>query len=366
MKKRLAIWLHGGIGTGHFAQGVPMLEKLLNGLAETSDLVIYSHCAPNKEFRSSRFVFKTAPRSVTSGILRWLYLIAYFLIDNFKNRFQVIFSFWGYPSGIIVVVLGKLLNRPSVIFLLGADAAGIPSIDYGILHKKCKKEIAFWTYRRASCLLCISKFQVDQLKKYGFYHSINVIPWGADLSLHRFKQRSGHSLLNIIHVGYYTPVKDQMTLLMAFAMIIRECPAKLKILGIDRCDDIQKKCIELGIDQHVELAGIIPYNQMPIHYDWADIMLHTSMSEGQCGALTEAAASGVLMAGTNVGLLYDLSEDYGIKVAVGDFKDLAMKVISIVHDEQAWNEKISNARMWSEKHDLFWTINELNAAIHAL
>ena len=40
--------------------------------------------------------------------------------------------------------------------------------------------------------------------------------------------------------------------------------------------------------------------------------------------------------------------------------------ISIVHDEQAWNEKISNARMWSEKHDLFWTINELNAAIHAL
>ncbi len=188
-----------------------------------------------------------------------------------------------------------------------------------------------------------------------------------DKNLFRFMKKERGPSLHIIHVGHLTPVKDQSTLLRAFALIIKRHPAELKIFGADHMNGaIQKLCKELGIENNVQFLSMIPYHQMPEHYAWADMMLHTSLSEGQSMALTEAAASGVLIAGTNVGLLYDLGEDCGMTVEVGDFEGLAAKVLAITDDTESWNKKIKNARQWTDAHDLQWTINELRLQLHSL
>jgi glycosyltransferase involved in cell wall biosynthesis len=105
---------------------------------------------------------------------------------------------------------------------------------------------------------------------------------------------------------------------------------------------------------------------MPEQYAWADLMLHTSISEGQSMAITEAAASGVLLAGTRVGLLHDLGDECGLIVEVGDFEGLALKVLNVLIDDESWNKKIQNARNWSDSHDLQLTINELKGAIQSI
>src|SRR5689334_5481500 len=99
MKRRIAVWMHGGIGTGHFSQGYPALEKLLIGLSSTFEIVIYSQFAINKDYRSSEFSIRSAPVSVKLGFVRWFYLMIYFLLDHRKNKFDLLFAFWGYPAG---------------------------------------------------------------------------------------------------------------------------------------------------------------------------------------------------------------------------------------------------------------------------
>lgn len=359
--------MHGGIGTGHFAQGLPTLEMLLNGLSKNFEMVIYSHRSPNAGYQSHYSTIRTAPGYVTTNIFRWAYLIGYFIQDHFKKRFQIIFSFWGYPAGFIAVGLGKLFSIRSIVYLLGADAVGIPSIRYGILINSFHRTLAFWAYRRAACLLALSTFQKDQLKNYGFEYPMKIIPWGTDLSLFKFRPQPKGSPLHIIHVGHHALVKDQVTLLKAFSLIIRHQPAILRIFGGDDLDgSLQRKAAELQIDQHTEFVGMVPYHEMPHHYEWAHVMLHTSLSEGQCGALTEAAASGVLMAGTNVGLLYDLGDACAIRVDVRNFEALANKVLAVTNDTETWDKKIFNARRWSEEHDLTWTIRTLTELIFTL
>jgi glycosyltransferase involved in cell wall biosynthesis len=366
MKKRIAVWMHGGVGTGHFSQGYPALEKLLVGLASSFEIVIYSQFATNRDYRSSEFSIRSAPVNVRISLVRWFYLILYFFKDHRKNKFDLLLGFWGYPAGFLATGLSKIVNIPSAVYLLGSDAAGIESINFGILHKPITRRIALWTYNHTTLLLGISEFQKEQLSRYGV-DEIKIIPWGVDRNAYKFVAKKTSSTLHIIHVAHLTPVKDQVTLLKAFALIAKQRPAELRIFGEDFLEGyIQKLCKELSVESQVQFLHVIPYQQMPEQYAWADLMLHTSISEGQSMALTEGAATGVLLAGTKVGLLYDLGEDCGITVEVGDYETLASNVLSLLKDYQSWNQKIHNAQQWAETHDLTWTVNELGKCLHSL
>jgi glycosyltransferase involved in cell wall biosynthesis len=366
MKKKMAVWIHGGIGTGHFAQGYPPLEKLLNGLSSHFEIVVYSKAIIHKDYHSEKFSTRTPPPKIKNGFLRWSFLIIHILRDHRKNKFQLLFAFWGYPAGFLATVLSKLMKIPSAVYLLGSDSYGVKKINFGILHKPLLRLLALWTYRHATLLFGISDFQKKELAKYGIDRTI-VIPWGAESKSFRFSIRKKDDVLYVIHVGHLSLVKDQATLLRAFAIISKNHPCELRIFGEDVMNGaMQKLAEELGIEQQVQFSGMIPYYKMPEHYEWANIMLHTSIVEGQSMALTEAAACGVLLAGTRVGLLHDLAEDGGIAVDVGDYQALASKVLAIIGDEKSWNEKVKFARQWAETHDLDWTIDQLKTHLSSL
>jgi len=249
---------------------------------------------------------------------------------------------------------------------LGSDSFGIPTINFGIFHKPVLRRIALWTYKQAPLLLGISEFQNKNLKTYGVL-SATIIPWGIERNVYKFINKQRSSPLRIIHVGHLTPVKDQVTLIKAFALIVKQFPAELRIYGVDCMKGaIQKISCELGIEKHIQFLEMVSYERMSKLYGWADMMLHTSIVEGQSMALTEAAASGVLLAGTRVGILHDLGDSCGITIEVGDFEDLAKKVLNILEDAKSWDEKIQNARKWTDSHDLQWTIDELKSSIHSL
>ena len=367
MKKRVAVWLHGGIGTGHFSQGIPIVQKLLERLSETFEIIIYSQTAPHQNFNSQFFQVRSAPVGITPSVLRWFYLIKYFALDHRKHRFQSLFAFWGYPAGFIATIVGKLFALPNIIYLQGGDAAGIPSINYGILHKPFVSRLARWAYGKTTLLICMTSFQKECLANYGVCRPTKVIPSGADSSMYSIIPRTRQEILHVIHVGHMTPVKDQTTLLKAFALLRKSHPAELRIFGVDCLKgQMQKLCIDLGIEQYVQFKGMVPYSQMPEHYAWADLMLHTSLSEGQSMALTEAASCGVLLAGTRVGLLYHLGDEYAVTIDPGDHKGLTEKLNLIINNPNAWESKIHKAKKWSDSHDLSWTTNELSKLLESL
>jgi glycosyltransferase involved in cell wall biosynthesis len=368
MKKRLAVWTFGGIGTGHFSQGYPVLEQLLNGLSTTFEIVVYTRSCPDEGFSNENFAIRSAPPKVSNSILRWTFLLSYFLFDYTKKKFHISLAFWGWPSGWIATVLGKILGIATAVYVLGADAAGIASINFGIFHRPWLRKIATWTYTQTQLLLAISHYQRVQLNTFGIKRSICVLPWGADASQYTFETKNQNDdVIHFIHVGHLSPVKDQATLLKAFALINKSQPSELHIFGTDCMNgEIQRLGRDLGIEKNVAFLDMVPYHEMPNHYRWADIMLHTSLSEGQSMALTEAAASGVLMAGTPVGLLYDLKDAGGITVDPGDYEALAKKVLYVLKDRVAWNRNIHHARAWSEEHSLEWTTKELAKQLNNL
>jgi glycosyltransferase involved in cell wall biosynthesis len=363
----MAIWIQGGIGNGDFSQGYPMLEKIVQRLAQHFEIMVFSHTPPNPGYEANGFSIVFPNRSQTDGKLRWLALFRIFLKENKRRKFNLSVAFWGYPAGFIATALGIFFTIPSMTCLMGADAASIKSVDYGIFHKRMPSWISRWTYHRTTALVCISEYQSRMLKSFGINRDPRVIQWGVDLKEYDVPKDSTPHSLSVIHVGHINPVKDQSTMLRAFAALRQKMPATLKWFGLDHNNDAMSRLArELNVEKDVQFMGMVPYSEMPLHYSHADIMLHTSLSEGQCMALTEAAAARVLVAGTAVGLLSDLGAERAIIIQPGDFEGLAKQVLELREHPSVWATKVNKARAWSEAHTFDWTIREITAVLQDL
>jgi glycosyltransferase involved in cell wall biosynthesis len=366
VSRRVAIFLVGGIGSGIALQGVPAITAVTGALARDFRVSVYSLSSPDPAFRPDGYTLRAPPAwlSGMAGKLRWSSLASQFLAEHRKDPYQVLFSFWGYPMGLFVVGLAKLVGRPSVIAILGGETASLPSIGYGALRRPMTRRLVLETCARASAVVVLSSEQRETLRRHGLRREVEVIPFGVDRAMFMPQPKQHLPPLKLLNVANLTAVKDQATLLRAFALLRRDTDARLRIVGPDHLSGgLQRLAGELGLREHMEFVGPVPYPDLPSHYRWADVFVMTSLSEGQCVALAEAAMSGVLLVSTRVGCVDDVGEGGVVVVRTGDPADVAEKIRAIVSDRGQWGRKVASARVWAESHDLRWTVRRLSSVI---
>lgn len=358
MRKRVAIIIPGGVGTGLFNQGIPALMNLIDGLSLQLEITVYSLVAVSPNFKASHFEIKAIEANHDDWILgRVIRLIRMIMKDHRKKQYDLFHGFWGIPCGTMAVVLGKLFKRPSVVSLQGGEAACLKQIKYGYLISQKKKRRLFKTLNVASHVTALTNFQRDELRRHGFGgKEIEVIPYGVDTTKFCPTQKDYDDPLQFIHVANASPIKDQKTLLKSFGIIKDHINCHLKIVGPDDHNlEIQTLCKQYDLKDAVTTTGPIPNSELPKHIMQAHIMLHTSLYEAQAVAVVEAMACQVLVAGTEIGILSDLAE-YAVTSPVGDFEQLAKAVLDIVRRPDVMREKIDKAFEWTRSNDIEATV----------
>jgi len=114
----------------------------------------------------------------------------------------------------------------------------------------------------------------------------------------------------------------------------------------------------LGLADHVRFTGFVPHREIPLYLAQAHILLHTSRHEGMPLAAVEAMASGVVVCGTKVGIIADLSPGCCIGVPVGDYAELAEQVICLVSHKDQYAELQRKAREWTQQFTIDWTCRQ--------
>ncbi len=370
-RRRLAIFSPGGIGSGAFSQGLPALAKLVARLAERFDVTFYSLAGIDPGFEPEGYRVRPLARALEAvnvkGV-RWLDLARRFVADHLAARYDRILSFWGYPIGAFATGLARVWHVPVAVMLLGAETADVPAIRYGHLGRKTSRRLVLETCRRVDALVAVSRYQLDVLASHGFTRpDAHVVPIGAETELFAFEETPRVAPLKIIHVGNLTAVKDQATLLRAFARVRSTMDARLRIIGEGSLRDQLERLIgELGITDSVELTGAVPFATIPRHYRWADMFVLTSLSEGQNRSLTEAAMCGVLQISTPVGHLADLGEQAAVIVKAGDPANVAERIVAIAGDPAGWQRRVRHARAWAAEHDMGWTVDRMTEVIETM
>lgn len=361
------MFVPGSVGSEPHSFQVPAHVNLIKGLSKEHDITVFSTGNPDRSkgsFSCGNAQVYFVGADYNSFWLKKLYtLTSSFLSHHRKRPFDICHGLWGYPSGFLSVLLGKLLGLKSVVSLQGGETANIPSIPYGSQTKEPIRSLTSWTCRNADALTVLTEFQLGLLLKTGVNREhTHVIPHGVILSQFPFGERPRQFLppFKILHVGSLNRIKDQPTLLRTIELIRRKMPCIVRIIGADHLSGmIQDMARKLKLSD-IEFCGFLPHDDISPHFQWADILLQSSLYEAQGVVVAEAAATGAFICGTRVGLIADLGEKCTVSALPGDFEGLAHAILQQLEAPETIQEKRINAYQWAAAHDLEWTVREFS------
>jgi glycosyltransferase involved in cell wall biosynthesis len=365
-KPALAIVVPGGIGIDN---NIPVLLELLCRLATSFDVTIYSfsQMIPHPSLTSKLCTVYYAPSNINSNILKTLYFIWKIRHDHSFKHFSVIHGFWIMQQGIVAVISGKLLHVPSVVTLPGGDITYIPEIRYGSLSHPLKRTLTSWCIHHASHIVVLTQFQQTIMKQQRIARShISIIPYGIDLTRFQFNPHPLTKPLQLIFIGNLNQVKDPWTLIKTFQVLTKYYACKLTIIGSGVLNgQIQKFARELGVYEGIRWMGKLRYEEIPLQLISADILLVTSLYEGQSVVVLEAFASGVIVVGTHVGVLADVGNG-AVTVKPGDADGLARKIEELLHHPETISALQLKNREYAELYSAEWTFKEYTKLYHEL
>lgn len=360
MKKRIAIIIPGGIGVGPLNQGIPILEALLKRLSKNNDIVVFPLGRVNEGYTPRGFRVEAIRDNYDQSLLKRI-IKTIFLLRKIhrKEKFDRLHGIWTFPAGFMAILLGKFWGVQSVVSLQGGGLARLKNIKYGGRVPLISNWCIRWTLKNARHITAESCFQRDLISDADIRKRVKIIPYGVDTHLFSFRPKSPEVPLRFIHIANLNPVKDQETLVRTFHLIRQQTNAHLTIVGPDYMNGkIQNLVSRLGLNEDVLFTGFVAHQKIPCYLHEAQIMLHTSLHEGMPLVVVEAMASGVVVCGTKVGIIADLSPQCCISVPIGDYVGLAKEVIQLVHNEEQYHKIQKRARNWAQHHTIDWTCRQ--------
>ncbi len=357
MKKHIALLIPGGIGTGSFSQGIPIIQAFVDQLKLKYEVTIFSLHPVNVDFKPKGYHL-IAPQRLQRipQQIRWVQ--SKFSQRHKQQKIHLIQVIWGFPGGILGVLLKRRFKLPLIIHLQGGDATAIPEIDYGVFRtSQVKKSLIKWTYQQANELVVLTQFQRNKLQEHFTKKTPSVIPFGIDKTLFVPKEKPLKPPYQFLHLAHLNPVKSQTTLLEAFQKISQKVDCKLTIVGGDTLGGaLQRHATQLGIADRVTFSDIVPYQETLNYFHKAHLLLHTSLYEGQGLVVAEAMACGVVVCGTKVGLIADLADECTLASPIKDSEMLAQNVLKLLKNESQYQSLKAKGIAWSQQHDMGWTM----------
>lgn len=263
--------------------------------------------------------------------------------EHRRAPFDVLHAFWVNEPGAIALCAGRLLKVPVVASAAGGELAAISAIGYGGQLHRLERVMVRAVLRAADRVTVGSRYLQELVTPWR--PDATLVPLGVDTQ--RFSPRGDdepNGLPTILNVGSLVRVKQQTQLLNAFAQFARQDMC-LEIIGqgvLER--ELREQAHALAIADRVAFLGEISHDALPSRYRRADLVVQSSLHEAQGMAVLEAAACGIPLAGTPVGVLPELAEAGGAVVASGfGADDLAEAMGSAMEARDGRGEKARQA-----------------------
>ncbi len=359
---------------------IPVLLDLVRALAEGDDVTVlalrYPHHHSPYEVHGARVI--PLGGAETRGLPR----IALFaralrvLVREIRGqRLDVLHAMWGHEPGFLAALAGRLTGTPVVVSLQGGELADLPDVDYGGARSGVNRRLVSGALRLADRVVCGSEWLTRQASRRVTPERLVTLPFGVDTE--RFRPEADAETADrwrldgdpcLLHVASLVPVKDQDTLLRAFARVLTHHPgAALHLAGEgDLLPYLGNLAGELGIAERVRFLGHVPHDELPRLYRQADLHLLPSRHESMAMVVLEAAACGCPTVGTPVGYLPEL-EPAARTVPLRDPRALARELLELLAEEGAPKRLGAAAReLIHARYRLDQTVDRLRALYRSL
>lgn len=325
------VWIVPGFSRDERDWCIPALLDLARVLAQHCELHIIALRYPYRRDRYS--VYGATVHAIGGGhrgarFTPGIWREALNLINLLQA--DVLHAFWAYEPGLIAA--RAAVRMPIIISLAGGELIDLPKIKYGLARHIHLRLVLRWSLRRAEVVTAGSKYLIEIARKFLGSDRIEFAPLGVDINLFNLAKVSKPSQGYVLNVGSLEPIKDQAMLLHAFRRVHDQLPyTRLVVAGEGNLRGrLERLAAELHVSDCVEFHGDVAHHDLPKLYHSAAAFAQSSVHEAQGMAVLEAAACGLPIVGTRVGVLSDLAPGAAIATSPGDVDGLAAALIEVL------------------------------------
>lgn len=241
--------------------------------------------------------FPTARRSVTDSTL--LEHLSYFGLglpqmaaQARSERYDLLFSVFAIPSGLMALGIARMLGVPSVVFVDAADTPGVESAMKSYVRHLT--QVFRFVAARSDGLVILDGLQDLALPHVSHGRHV-VIPNGTTLPDRTALPGTHGDRLELLSIGRLVLRKGFGEILEALGRVRKQrSDFRLRIVGYGRAEDEIRRVLEAHeIADNVEFVGRVEYSALPSYYLGADAYLFYGAREGSSLAMIEAAAYGL-------------------------------------------------------------------------
>ncbi len=256
-----------------------------------------------------------------------------------RQRFNLLHAHWLIPQGLIGLLSHLFLKSapPLLCTSHGGDLFGLQ----GTLMNRIKRRILL----KADALTVVSRTMHEEVKRLGADHAkVHVIPMGTDLKNRFVPPETRQNNGSLLFVGRLVEKKGLRYLIDALPLILKIHPkANLRIAGDGpERENLEIKCAELCITDHVLFLGAIKHESLPDLYRTADVVVFPSViagggdREGFGLVLVEALGCECVTVVTDLPAMQDIIIDgkTGFVVPQKNVQKLAEKIVSLLDNPE--------------------------------
>jgi glycosyltransferase involved in cell wall biosynthesis len=369
---KIGLIVPGGVDRSGRILVIPVLLALIKRLASHHEVVVVS-LDPNTN--PSEYELLGA-RVVNLGLIRartrlsWAAVTLGKLMSALRGAgggFDLLHAFWVFPQGTLAVAAGALLRVRVVVSIGGGELVWLPTIRYGGMRTLRSRLTMSATLRSASAVSAPSMYVVRSATR--IRRDIQWVPTGVDTTIFRGSiKRTCGAPWRLVHVAGLNEVKNQETLLRAVRQVADVCPhIVLDCIGVDTLNGrVQALARNLGIADLVRFHGVRSVDEIVPFYHQAHLFVQSSFHESMGAAVLEAAASGVAIVGTDVGIVAEMAPRAAVAVPVSDASALAKGIVELLENSRRRESLARAAQDFARTYNADWTVAQFDGLYRRL
>jgi glycosyltransferase involved in cell wall biosynthesis len=302
MKKKLKVLVCLGGYNPELAGGAKQQENIIKKLKKKVEfnIISFSRLYDDKISFKKKKIYRIKRYSNFLIIKSILKIIVYFF--SIRNDFDVLHLRGGAKRVILLIFLGKLLGK-KILY----TPTRYKEDDLYTLKKDNK--IIYFFLKKINFLHCMSpiffKSKNSFVKNFNLIHLPNLV----DTSIFRKFKKKKKKIPNILCVGFFSNIKNQMLLYKAWCNVVKKNECTLTFVGKKKIfnyylseNQIYKKIIKDAKSRKIfhKIKFINHSNNMHLLYNQSDVFVLPSQSEGMPNSLLEAMSCNLPCITTNL------------------------------------------------------------------
>lgn len=288
---------------------------------------------------------------VIFGVSAFFYTLGY----TARHKVDFIQAYFAVPAGFVAWLVSFVRAVPYGVYFGGSDIPGANPSRYKYIYPIITPLLkAIW--RRAKFRTVCSEELVRLGEEADPKGQFICIPNGVETERFKPIERPANPKVRILFIGRLIPRKGFHRVVRALPAV-REAtavPFEVEVVGTGaHRPELDALAEELGVSDLIRYVGLVPYGQLEKSYQYADVFVLTSLSEGMPSVILEAMGCGLPVIASDVGgnneIVHEGENGYLIKG--DDVELLARRLTELINDKEMRERMGARSREMALNYD---------------